>query len=180
MPRWLRVVMISVGGLVGIFVLVGLILPSGYRVERSVFIQAGPEEVHRMVGDLDRWGEWEPWRLEDPTIVTTVETSTGVGAHQHWVGESGNGELTFTTCDPATGIVYDLSFDEGRYLGVGSMLYSPTPEGTEVRWIMEGDNGWNIVGRYFGAMMGSMVGPSFETGLDNLKTAVETNVAQGW
>ncbi len=163
--------------LIGLFVGVGLVLPSGYAVERSVVIDADVATVHGLVGDLERWPEWEPWREEDPTITTTIaEKSDGVGAHQSWTGESGKGELTFTKSDPATGIGYDLTFDD-TYKSTGEMTYATEGDGVKVTWSMKGDNGMNIIGRYFGLLMDGMVGPMFERGLEKLKTAAESGAA---
>jgi len=155
-------------------VVVGLLLPSRYEVERSVVIDASPEQVHGLVGDLDRWGEWEPWTELDPTIETTLgATTAGVGATQSWTGDSGDGALTFTACDPRTGVVYDLLLDGGEIRSVGSITYDAADGGTTVTWVMAGDSGMNLIGRYFGLMMDAMVGPAFERGLSKLEERVE-------
>ena len=171
---WLKWIAIVVGALVLLFVGVGFLLPSEYHVERSVVIDAEPAQVHRLVGDLERWPDWTPWVEIDPGIETVLgDVTTGVGANQTWSGDSGTGALTFTRSDAEAGIVYDLSFNEGQYQSVGAITYEPDAEGTKVTWEMDGDSGMNIIGRYFGLMMDSMVGPPFQDGLDKLKTTVE-------
>lgn len=169
--KWIVIVLVAV---IALLVIVGLFLPSEYHVTRSVVIDAEREQIHTLVGDLKQWLEWDPWRDMDPTIETVYgETSSGVGAHQTWTGESGSGELTFTRCDPASGVVYDMAFDEGKYRSVGSMLYEPVAGGTKVTWDWKGDSGMNIVGRYLGLFMDGMVGPAFEAGLRQLKQKAE-------
>ncbi len=158
-----------------IFVIGGLILPSDYHVERTVLIEASPELVHAYVGDLQQWEAWTPWMEVDPTIeVSYGETTSGVGAHQDWIGESGSGELTFTEWSPQRGVVYDMSFEEGEYESVGRILYEASEGGTLITWSMDGDSGMNLIGRWFGLFMDGMVGKDFQNGLDKLKLVVES------
>ncbi|NIT14605.1 MAG: hypothetical protein GTN99_10300 [Candidatus Dadabacteria bacterium] len=158
-----------------IVIVVGLFLPTSYTVERSIVIDAPPAKIHRYVGDLNMWNTWEPWTEGDPSIVVTRgEKTKGVGASQSWVGESGDGALTFTKDSPTEGIEYDLVFDDGTYVCQSAMTYSPLEDGeTKITWIMTGDMGTPVIGGYFVLMMDSMVGKMFDKGLANLKNTVE-------
>ena len=90
--------------LIVIVVVVGLFLPTSYTVERSIVIDAGPSQIHKYVGDLNNWNSWEPWSEGDPSlIITHGEKTKGVGASQSWVGNNGDGALTFTKDSPAEG-----------------------------------------------------------------------------
>lgn len=159
-----------------LIVSVGLFLPTTYRVERSVVIDAKPYEVHEYVGDLTKWDEWTPWKEEDPTIVVTRGgTTSGVGATQSWVGESGSGALTIINDSPEKGIQYDLVFEGGAYVSKSEMVYHELQDGdTRVTWVMIGDMEKPVIGGYLALMMDSMIGKMFERGLSNLKTKVET------
>lgn len=172
---------LSLAALIAVLLLVSFLLPSTFQVERSIVIQASPETIHALVGDLGRWDEWAPWKEEDPTIVVTFgQATTGVGASQTWSGESGDGELTFTRWNPETGIAYDLAFDQGTYRSRGRIIYHPVDgatSATKVTWSMAGEVGLNPIGRYFALMMDSMVGPMFERGLVRLKQAAEAPTA---
>ena len=158
-----------------IIVVVGLFLPTGFIVERSITVDAAPERVHRYVGDLTKWDEWAPWKEEDPTIVVTRGDRTkGVGASQSWVGESGDGALTITKYSPEEGIEYDLVFEGGQYVCQGAIVYDGLSDGeTKVTWIMNGDMETPVIGGYFAILMDSMVGDMFDRGLKNLKLKVE-------
>lgn len=173
--RFLKTLITAILIILILIVVVGLFLPTGYRVERSIVIDAGPEKIHEYVGDLMKWGEWTPWKEEDPTIVVTRgEKTSGVGASQSWVGESGDGALTITKDSPEEGIEYDLVLDGGTYVCESAMTYETLPDGdTKVTWIMNGDMGTPVIGGYFVLMMDSMVGEMFERGLSNLKVRVE-------
>ncbi len=172
--KWLRRILGLLLLLVILFLAVGFVLPARYHVEREVVIGAPVTEVHALVGDLEEWDRWTPWKEADPTIVVTIgEHSTGVGAHQSWTGKSGDGELTFRSVDPAWGVEYDLDFDHGRYRTKGALRYETVENGTRVTWSMDGEMGSNPVERWFGVLMDWMVGPDFERGLDRLKTVLE-------
>jgi len=153
---------------------IGLFLPAKYSVERSIVINAAPEKVHKYVGDLKKWDEWTPWKEEDPSIVVTLgEKTSGAGASQSWVGDSGTGALTITESSPDSGIKYDLLFDGGTYECRGSVMYYRLPDGnTRVTWDMSGDMGKSLTSGYFALLMDTMVGNMFEKGLKNLKKAV--------
>ncbi len=172
--KWLKGIIIFVVSVLALLALVGLFLPSAYHVERETLIAASPEAVHAHVGDLAAWDAWTPWLEQDPTIEVTLGASTtGVGAHQSWTGESGSGQLTFTLCDPARGVAYDMDFNQGQYVSTGEIAYHPAEGGTRVVWAMDGDMGRNIIARYMGLVMDAWTGPMFENGLAKLKTVVE-------
>jgi len=165
---------IGVGLATLVVVIVGFILPATYTVSRTVTIAADIERVHQFVGDLEQWDQWTPWVKADPTIVVTFgDKTTGVGAHQDWSGDSGNGALTFTRSDPAWGVAYDMSMEEGKHDSKATMEYTQNAGATEVAWVMIGELGNNPFNRYFGLMMDPLIGPMFEEGLNRLKLVAE-------
>jgi hypothetical protein len=158
---------------------VGLVLPTDYALARSLTIEADAAAVHEYVGDLKNWPEWIPWTEDDPTIKTTYgDTTTGVGAHQSWTAEDGDGELTFTKCDSGTGVAYDMAFivGETRIPSTSEMTYEKVGGGTLVTWTMEGDvdgmmfrpiDGWMNI------FMSGSIESMFDRGLNKLKETVE-------
>lgn len=171
----LKIIIAAIIVLIVVIAAVGLFLPTSYTVKRSAKISAQPEEVHKYVGDLEMWEEWNPWKESDPTLVIMLGAkSTGVGASQSWVGDSGTGALTITESSPSDGIKYDLLFDGGTYKCAGSMTYESLPGGdTRVTWAISGNMGRSVTGGYFAILMNSMVGNMFDKGLSNLKRKVE-------
>ena len=161
--------------LVVILVAVGFFLPSSYEVKRSVVIDAKPSAVHKYVGNLEKWGEWEPWTEGDPTIETTLGKKTsGVGASQTWTGKEGDGKLTFTASDSDKGIEYDMEFDGGKWKSKGAMRYEAVEKKTTVTWEMTGTVELPVIGGYMALMMDGWTGPYFEKGLAKLKAKVES------
>ena len=155
-------------------IVVGLLLPSSYEVSRSVVIAAPQARVHEFCGNLKSWPLWTPWFTGDPDMTVQYgPTTTGEGAHWSWSGYNGNGELTFTRCDPAWGVAFEMFLNDHRQRTEGSLQYGTAPAGVEVVWTMAGEHGWNILSRYFGLSMDYLVGPMFEEGLEKLKAVVE-------
>ena len=179
--RFLKTLLTAILVILILVVVVGLFLPTSYRVERASVIAATPESIHEYVGDLTKWDEWTPWREEDPTIIVTRgEKTSGVGASQSWVGDRGDGALTITRDSPEEGIEYDMVFDGGAYVCESAMVYDTLPNGdTKVTWIMNGNMEMPVIGGYFALVMDSMVGAMFDKGLLNLKKSVEGGVARG-
>ncbi|MDX1432889.1 MAG: SRPBCC family protein [Gammaproteobacteria bacterium] len=174
MRKTIKIVLAVVAIFAVASIAIGLALPSDYHVQRSISVNAPPERIHALVGNLERWPEWTPWQAADPGIrVSYGAITSGVGARQSWVGESGSGELTFTESSPEKGVRYDLSFDDGAFRSQAAMLYTREADATRVTWTMSGDVGLSIVGRYFALMMDSTAGPMFEDGLARLKTKAE-------
>ena len=176
MKSWAKKIAIGIGGVIGLIVVVGLLLPTTYTVKRFIVIDADPEGIHEFVGDLTKWDRWGPWKEDDPTLVVTFgEKTSGMGASQSWVGKDGTGSLQFTATADRRGVEYDLTFDD-TYKCRAAIRYYPADYTTEVKWIMKGNMDMPVFGGYFALMMDSMVGPMFDRGLAKLKQVVEANV----
>jgi hypothetical protein len=176
--KWLGGILV---GLLVVLLVVGLCLPRKFRVERRIVIDAAPDRIHRLVNRFREWPAWTAWNENRyPGMqVSFVGPDEGVGAKYHWTGEaSGTGDMEITASDPARGIEYDLSFENGEMLSTGAIEYVPEGESTRVTWHAAGDLGWNPVGRYFGLLLDGMMGPDLEKGLANLKARVEAEATQ--
>lgn len=172
--RVLKVLLLLVLLLVIAFLGLGLFVLDGkYEISREITIQARPAEIHKFVGDLREWPKWLPFSKpeHDPSVKTTVVQPTGVGANQSWTSNNGNGELTFTVCDEAKGVEYQMVFDK-KWKSQGTLSYAPSGEGTKLTWRMSGQND-DFAGKWMAALMPYMVGPMFEDGLADLKHLAE-------
>jgi len=81
-----------------VLVLIGLILPQSYSVNKTIEINANIEVVKPLVTDFSQWQKWSPWEKVDSSIRFTLgEPSSGLGAHQSWKGKWGYGEMIITS-----------------------------------------------------------------------------------
>lgn len=153
---------------------VGFFLSKTFVVSREVLVQASPQRVYELIGDLRSWPRWGPWKDADATLTLTYgERTSGVGASQSWQGTDGGGRLVFTEADPRTGIAFDLLFNGDAFFNTASILYEPTADGLRVVWEMQGSISAPIVGGYLAKMMPGMVGPMFDDSLARLQAAAE-------
>ncbi|MDQ3263414.1 MAG: SRPBCC family protein [Myxococcota bacterium] len=173
----LLVVAVVVLGLVGVIAS----RPAEFRIERSVVISAPADVVQAQVVDFHKWGAWSPWEKLDPAQTRTYSgAESGVGAQYAWAGKKvGEGKMTIKEVTPGQRVVIDLEFItpmEAR--NVVELALTEQGTGTQVRWVMTGQN--NFLGKAFSLVMDmdQMVGKDFESGLAALKTVSEGEAAR--
>lgn len=174
-PLWLRILrglLLLIVILVVVFIVVGMFVLDGkYAISREITIKAQPATVHRQVGDLREWPNWLPFTKHDKTIKVNIVQPTGVGANQDWTGESGNGELKFTSSDEEKGIEFDMLFEK-KWASKGAITYSPVGDETQVKWSMQGQN-TDFMGKWMALAFPYMMPSMFDEGLKDLKNKVE-------
>lgn len=160
--------------LILVFVGGGLVLPSGYRVERSERVQAPLEVTFAQVNELRNWEQWSPWSAADPSMqVTYGVTTVGAGAEYTWTGEQ-SGEGTLSIAASIHGERIDTIMDFGQMGSAkGYWSFSYQAGVTSVTWGLIGENP-GVMGSWLSLMMDSMVGPQFENGLRRLKQVAES------
>jgi hypothetical protein len=172
----LKKILIALATWVALVLAVGFVLPSTYRVERSTTIRAPAEAVYAQVAHLARWQDWSPWNAGKYPGNQWMfgGPAVGVGSVRSWSGEDvGTGTLSLTEADPKTGVAYDMSLEDGRYLLHGRISFSPEEEGTRVTWVDEGDLGGGPLVGYLRFPLRSRLGGQLEEALAQLKKRVE-------
>ncbi|HZZ91417.1 MAG TPA: SRPBCC family protein [Usitatibacter sp.] len=164
-----------IGTVLLVVVLVGVVLPSGYEVRRSIHVAAPPDRVYDLVVDTRRWKDWSAWNRRDPAMhVSYAGPPFGMGAKWSWESKTeGRGSMEFVHVEPDRRVDYRLAFPDFNMVSRGSLVLTPTDGGTDVTWIHAGETGSNPLKHYFAAFMDRMVGRDFEQGLANLKAVAE-------
>ena len=163
-------------GAIAFLLVISLFLPSKVHVERTAIVKGSPETVYHLISNLPEWERWSPWHRIDPNMKLEYGTvKEGLGAEYSWKSEHdnvGNGSVKIVDAKPASYIKTNMNFMEN---GVAEAEYflAPKPEGTEVRWTMDSDMGWNPIGRYFGLFMDGMIGKDYERGLHYLDSVAQ-------
>lgn len=170
-------ILLGIVAVVVIFVVVVLLQPSHFVVERSTTINAPAERVFEHVNDFHKWEEWSPWAKLDPNSKAIFEGAPqGEGAIFRWVGNEkvGEGKMTILESKPNELIKIKLEFFKPM-AGVCDDVFTFKPEGdkTVVDWKMSGEN--DFIGRAMCLFMDmdKMVGGDFEKGLASMKEIVE-------
>jgi uncharacterized protein YndB with AHSA1/START domain len=173
--KWLKRAVLTVAAIIALLLGIGLLLPSGFKVQRSVVVNAPAARVYPLIADPRQWKNWAVWNQRDPAMQMQYSgPDSGTGAKWSWQSKTeGNGAMEFTAAVPDKHITYALSFPDMGMTSRGQLRLIPDGAGTRVTWTNEGDMGSNPVNRYFGLVMDRMIGPDFEAGLANLKAAAE-------
>ncbi|WP_340679633.1 SRPBCC family protein [Paraglaciecola sp.] len=158
--------------------MVGFILPSEYKVQRSIVISAPSEKIFPHLVNLKKWQNWGVWFKRDPNMEIEYSGQEGeIGMKSSWVSATqGNGEMTIIALEINRRMTYSLSFPDLPNPSTGEFLLKQVDGGTEVTWMDYGNMGMNPINHYFVFLMDYMIGPDFETGLDNLKMVAEASL----
>ena len=164
--------------LIAVFLVMVMLQPSHYQIERSATINAPAPVVFNQVNDFHKWDAWSPWAHLDPNMKTTFAGApSGTGAVYSWVGNSdvGEGKMTIVESRPAELVKINLEFIK-PFAASSTTNFVFTPQGnqTNVKWQMAGNN--NFLAKAFSLFMNmdKMVGGDFEKGLAKLKTVSES------
>jgi uncharacterized protein YndB with AHSA1/START domain len=171
---------IAVLALLAVLAVVIAFQPASYRVERSTTIAAPAEIVFAQINDFHKWEAWSPWAKLDPQMKVTYDGSaSGAGAVYSWAGNSdvGSGRMTILESRPHEAVRIKLEFQEPFASQADTEFRLADEAGaTKVTWIMEGESGF--LSKAFSLFLGGMdkaIGPDFEKGLRQMKSAVETS-----
>lgn len=160
------------------FVTVGFFLPDRAHMERSIVIQAPAATVFTLLNGFRRFNEWSPWADLDPNTNYLIEGPiSGVGAKQSWSSQNesvGSGSQEILEATPYRSIRIRLVFSGFESDNFATYTLAPEGDGTKLVWANDADFKGNLVGRYFGLALDSMIGPDYEKGLARLKTLAES------
>ena len=160
-----------------VLVIVGYMLPKERELERSVVIDASPEQVFSLINDFREFNRWSPWAQIDPEG-TQYEFSgppAGTGAIMSWTSEHpnvGSGTQKILESVPFEKIRTELRFGGFETPAFATFTLQATDEGTEVTWAFESEMD-GLIGRYMGLMLDKWVGADYERGLALLKELTE-------
>lgn len=168
----LKVLLIFIGVLFLIALILGMVGPKSYDVNRTALVAGTPEQVWPYVSNLKKMALWSPWAEKD-TAMTVEYTGTdgAVGSMSSWSGniEVGKGSQTLAVLEPNSRMESTLVFVEPMAgQSTAYTLLKDTTGGTYITWGMKGENGF--VGRIFGSIlsMDKMMGKDFDRGLAKL------------
>ena len=168
--------------LVVLAIVVGALLPSKVHVERSTVIKAPAATVFALVNGFALFNSWSPWFEKDPEARYSYEgPAFGPGAKISWVSDDprvGAGSQEITTSTPFERV--EIRDDFGGRTAETSFDIEKVEGGTLTTWAFDTDLGWDLVGRYRGFMLDTMVGGSYEQGLEKLKELAETIPNADW
>lgn len=171
----LKTIGIILGVLVAIFLILGVVAPKKFTVERSIVINAPRETVFPYLQSFEKQQQWTAWSERDPNMQREVIGTDGtVGAINRWKSKvEGNGEQEIVAVLPNEHVDTKLRF-EGMGESNASMTTAEADGGTKITWNMNGSMPfpWNVMGMFMN--FNKMLGNDFDQGLTKLKTIMES------
>lgn len=170
--------LVTVGLAIAIVLGLAAAKPDTFRYERSIVIEATPEEIYPYLSDIRKSLEWSPWEEKDPAMNRRFGVLTeGVGALYAWDGNGdiGAGNLEIVEATPDRTVKMRLEFIRPMK-AINTAEYTIKPQGdgqSEVVWSMYGETTFpgKIVSVFIDCE--KMIGAEFEKGLAKLKEIVE-------
>ena len=160
-----------------------LLLPAQVHVERSIEIQRPVSTVYTIVNGFESFAAWSPRLVRDPAMQYQVSgPDSGAGARLEWQGDPrqvGSGWQEITYSEPYRLIKTDVQSEQQSIYRTYFHMEN-VAGGVRLTWGLDTDltsgQGFagSILARWFGLFFDRWIGSDFETGLQGLKTWIET------
>lgn len=166
-------------GIIALVLVLALIAPKSYMVQREVLINRSLPEVFQYIKLVKNQNDWSPWKQKDPNMKQEyVGTDGEIGFVSKWEGnkEVGTGEQEIISIDENKHMETQLRFFKPwKSVSVGFFTVDEVaPNQTKVVWGFKGVNPvpFNIMMLFFN--FEKAVGKDFEDGLSKLKEILES------
>lgn len=167
-------VYILLGLIIGLLI-IALLLPGKYHVEKSTIINRRVSEVMDRVANLNNYAAWNPWQQSDPGAKSTITGEPKTVGHQYaWEGKKvGVGHLTIRDIDQKH-VHFNLQFIKPfQSKASDDWLFEEWGQGeTKVTWSNNGELPFPVA-RLMGPGLLKTLNKQFEQGLSNLKKMCE-------
>jgi uncharacterized membrane protein len=143
------------------------------RIEKSIEIQASPEEVWPLV----YWDRVPQWMDQIKKAKYTSKEKEGVGVVAHVCAEAAGikSEWDAETTEWTEGRRYAWRTTAGTFTGIGSMTLIPNAAGTEAIFMMDYDLPYSIFGKIVDKLrVCRAIEKGTEQGLEKLKSTLES------
>ena len=167
------------GGILAFVILLALIAPKHYAVQRSIIINRPLPEVFNYLKHIKNQNHWSPWKKKDPNMTQEyIGTDGEVGFISKWEGnkEVGTGEQEIMNIIDNERLESRLRFFKPWKSESNAVTkVEGTGDGqTKVTWGFSGEN--KVPANIFMMLynVDKHVGKDFEEGLASLKEILET------
>ncbi len=168
--------LLLVGAIIGIFAVIGSLIPRSYDFSTQMEMSAPPEAIFPKINSLREWQDWSmqfnPALIDDLEIEYNGEQA-GKGAAQSWMDIRGKGKLWITQSEPNSRIEYETKF--ANFPKMSSQIELQAAEGkTLVKWKSQGKLPGGPFYGYFGSFFSTQMENEYNKSLQKLKSVVES------
>ncbi len=172
---------ISIAIVVVLFLGIGALLPSHARVERKVELGNPITQVYDTLNGLKKFNVWQPWVALDKQAKYTIEgPEFGPGAKVRWnsylqkaLGQ-GSIEIVESVPEESVKMALDNNWRGSNKTWTMFIEQNSQTNAVTVRWVVDVDYGWDILGRYAGLYLNGRVGELMNEGLGRLASFMAT------
>lgn len=153
------------------------IKPNSFRVQRSIAIHTSQEEVFSLINDLHSWDAWSDDSGGGGTVQKTYTgPASGVGAAAEWNGSGRAGAAKMLITESVVPSKVSVQVDwikPFRAHNLNEFTIHAQGDDTQVTWSIQASNlyAMKLIGIFVN--IESQFGQHMESGLNNLKRAVE-------
>jgi hypothetical protein len=179
--RFVLLVGAVTGVLIGIFALLGSLLPRSYDFTCEIDIAAPPEEIFEQIDQLRNWPSWTNWNpgeIEGLTVQCAGES--GVGCAMSWTDSRGSGKLWIVESVPPQSMTYLMRFhhfpemtSEFRLAPLSPKLSGSEPAPTRVKWTSRGSLPSGPFYGYWASQFSIQMQAQYQRSLEKLKAKLE-------
>lgn len=180
--RIIKIFVITILSLAGLYVIISAVLPGRWEVKRSVMIDADPNIIFNEINNFENFGHWSPWRNYDTDIKTSIVGRPEQSDYSlSWKSENkkvGSGVLRRIKSIENKAVYNEISMPDYRLIFMENWNLEAKNDSVNLVWINFGTITFasripmNIMN------MEKILGPELETGLKQLKTYCE-GIRQG-
>ena len=182
MAKYYLRLLLLIGAVIGLFALIGTLLPRSYDFQSSVQVAAPAEAIYPLLVEPKRWQEWSrQWNPEEIEELTISYNSipSGPGAAQTWTDRRGSGKLWIVDCQSPSSVEYRMTFAGFPEMASQFELRpdSEDPNRTEVVWSSQGRLPGGPFYGYFAPFFATQMRNEYDKSLARLKEQVESATA---
>lgn len=179
--RLVKMFLFVITGLAVVLTIIGLVIPSSVKISRGIIVNADSIKTYRALSDVKDWGKWMPWVTADEgALLQTAEITNAPGAYFKWKGLNLKSSGTITLLSLSPNLITTKYELKGMNDSEGGFRIRSLPNNLsqcEVQWFMEYKLKWYPWERFYGIFMDHIIGPSFDKGLEELKSYLESGKA---
>lgn len=170
----LRRILIATSLILFAILLIGFMLPSFWKVERSIVIEAPAASIYSHLNNLKNWPRWVVWYQQQPPIpIQYSGPLSGIGATSRWNDENGTNVLKIMQTEKNYRIDYQILFHSGMSRTEGRFLLEPAGAATRVVWQAGGANRRDPASRYYALFLRIKIANDYDASLRQLKQEME-------
>jgi hypothetical protein len=160
-----------------LLVVIGIILPSSYHVERSVKISRPGKVIFPYLNKMQKWSSWTALNVnKDYSLEQSFfGPEQGIGSGMKYQGDKlGKGEIKIIDNELDDHVTFSLLINN-RFNTTGNIVIETLPDQESMVTIsLDGDVGFHLPNRYIILMMDNIAGSLFQDSLNRLKMVVES------